>query len=71
MRLDLMTVFPEYFDVLRLALLGKARQDGVIDVYVHDLREFTHDRHRTVDDAARAHACGRAPDPETGRSLVT
>jgi tRNA (guanine37-N1)-methyltransferase len=64
MRLDLMTVFPEYFDVLQLALLGKARQDGVIDVNVHDLREFTHDRHRTVDDTPSGGGPGMLMRPE-------
>ena len=50
MRIDVVTIFPAFFDVLEVSLLGKARGAGILDVRVHDLREFTHDRHRTVDD---------------------
>ncbi|MGO3089476.1 MAG: tRNA (guanosine(37)-N1)-methyltransferase TrmD [Galactobacter sp.] len=50
MRVDVVTIFPEYFSVLELSLLGKAQAKGLLDVHVHDLRDFTHDRHRTVDD---------------------
>lgn len=50
MRIDVFTIFPEYFSVLDISLVGKARQNGLIDVHTHDLRDFAHDRHRTVDD---------------------
>jgi tRNA (guanine37-N1)-methyltransferase len=50
MRIDVVTIFPEYFDALDISLLGKARRGGVIDFGVHDLRDSTHDRHRSVDD---------------------
>ncbi|TKV29915.1 tRNA (guanosine(37)-N1)-methyltransferase TrmD [Arthrobacter sp. NamB2] len=50
MRIDVVSIFPEYLAALDLSLIGKARQDGVLDVRVHDLRAFTTDRHRTVDD---------------------
>lgn len=50
MRIDIVTIFPEFFSVLDVSLLGKARQSGLIDLGVHDLRDFTVDRHRTVDD---------------------
>ncbi|HEV7934821.1 MAG TPA: tRNA (guanosine(37)-N1)-methyltransferase TrmD [Actinomadura sp.] len=50
MRIDIVSIFPEYFAPLDVSLLGKARRRGVVDVRVHDLREWTHDRHRTVDD---------------------
>ncbi len=50
MRIDVVSIFPEYLAALDLSLIGKARQDGVLDVRVHDLRSFTTDRHRTVDD---------------------
>lgn len=50
MRLDVVSIFPDYLAPLDLSLIGKARRDGIIDLRVHDLREFTHDRHRTVDD---------------------
>ena len=48
-RVDVVTIFPEYLAPLELSLLGKARAQGLLDVAVHDLRDFTHDRHRTVD----------------------
>jgi tRNA (guanine37-N1)-methyltransferase len=50
MRVDVVTIFPEYLAPLELSLIGKARRDGLLDLRVHDLRDFTHDRHRTVDD---------------------
>ncbi|MET1053125.1 MAG: tRNA (guanosine(37)-N1)-methyltransferase TrmD, partial [Mycetocola sp.] len=50
MRIDIVTIFPEFFDVLDISLLGKARQAGIIDLGVHNLRDATSDRHRTVDD---------------------
>ncbi len=64
MRIDVVTVFPAYFDVLQLSLLGKAQQDGVIAVHVHDLRDFTHDRHRTVDDTPYGGGPGMVMRPE-------
>lgn len=51
MRLDVVTIFPEYLEPLRAALLGKAIDKGVISVGVHNLREWTHDVHKAVDDA--------------------
>lgn len=50
MRLDVVTVFPEYLAPLRLALLGRAIDRGILDVGVHDLRDWTHDVHKSVDD---------------------
>jgi tRNA (guanine37-N1)-methyltransferase len=50
MRIDVVSIFPEYLAPLELSLIGKARQDGLLDLNVHDLRTFTTDRHRTVDD---------------------
>ena len=50
MRVDVVSIFPEYLAPLELSLIGKARQDGLLDLHVHDLRGFTTDRHRTVDD---------------------
>jgi tRNA (guanine37-N1)-methyltransferase len=49
-RLDVVTIFPDYLDPLRLSLVGKAAQAGLLDLRVHDLREHSHDRHRSVDD---------------------
>lgn len=51
MRIDIITIFPEYFGPLRMSLLGKAAERGIVDLAVHDLRAWAHDPHRTVDDA--------------------
>ena len=64
MRVDIVTIFPSFFDVLDLSLLGKARQSGLIDVTAHDLRDFTHDRHRTVDDTPYGGGAGIVMKPE-------
>ena len=64
MRIDIVTIFPSFFDVLDLSLLGKARQSGLIDVRTHDLREHTHDRHRTVDDTPYGGGAGMVMKPE-------
>ena len=50
MRIDIVTIFPEFFATLDVSLLGKARQSGLIQTHVHDLRDVTTDKHRTVDD---------------------
>ncbi len=51
MRIDIVTIFPGYFGALDLSLVGKARARGLLDVAVHDLRDYTDDPHRSVDDA--------------------
>ncbi|MFC4030625.1 tRNA (guanosine(37)-N1)-methyltransferase TrmD [Streptomyces polygonati] len=50
MRIDVVTIFPEYLEPLNVSLVGKARAAGRLDVRVHDLRGWAHDRHNTVDD---------------------
>ncbi|MEK8225068.1 hypothetical protein NKG05_01310 [Oerskovia sp. M15] len=50
MRIDIVSIFPEYLAALDLSLVGKARVAGLLDLRVHDLRDWTTDRHRTVDD---------------------
>lgn len=64
MRLDVVTIFPEFFDVLEVSLLGKARGAGILDVRVHDLRAHTTDRHRTVDDTPYGGGAGMVMKPE-------
>ncbi len=64
MRIDIVTIFPTFFDVLDVSLLGKARTSGILDVRVHDLREHTHDRHRTVDDTPYGGGAGMVMKPE-------
>ncbi|MFD7846545.1 tRNA (guanosine(37)-N1)-methyltransferase TrmD [Nocardia sp. NPDC059764] len=50
MRIDVVTIFPEYLEPMRAALLGKAIDKGLLEVEVHDLRRWTHDVHKSVDD---------------------
>jgi tRNA (guanine37-N1)-methyltransferase len=64
MRIDIVTIFPEFFSVLDVSLLGKARQAGLLELGVHDLRDFTHDRHRTVDDTPYGGGAGMVMKPE-------
>ena len=63
-RIDIVTIFPEFFEVLDISLLGKARQTGLIEVGLHDLRDYTHDRHRTVDDTPYGGGAGMVMKPE-------
>ena len=64
MRLDIVTIFPEFFQVLGISLVGKAIERGLVDARVHDLRDFTHDRHRTVDDTPYGGGAGMVMRPE-------
>ena len=64
MRIDVVSIFPEYLAPLELSLIGKARQDGLLDLRVHDLRDFTTDRHRTVDDTPYGGGAGMVMKPE-------
>lgn len=50
MRIDVVSIFPAYLDALQLSLAGKAQSSGLLEIATHDLREFTRDKHRTVDD---------------------
>ena len=64
MRIDLFTVFPEYLSgPLGLSLIGRARGTGVLDIRVHDLREFTSDRHRSTDDTPFGGGAGMVMTP--------
>jgi tRNA (guanine37-N1)-methyltransferase len=64
MRVDVVTIFPDYLAPLELSLIGKARRDGLLDLRVQDLRDFTHDRHRTVDDTPYGGGAGMVMRPE-------
>lgn len=64
LRVDVVTIFPEYLSPLSVSLIGKAREAGLIDVRVHDLRDWTHDRHRTVDDTPYGGGPGMVMKPE-------
>ncbi|MBX6388402.1 MAG: tRNA (guanosine(37)-N1)-methyltransferase TrmD [Frankia sp.] len=64
MRVDVVTIFPAYLEPLRLSLLGKARDRGVLEVHTHDLRDWATDRHRTVDDTPYGGGPGMVMRPE-------
>jgi tRNA (guanine37-N1)-methyltransferase len=70
MRIDVVTIFPEYLAPLRQSLLGKAAERGLVTLGVHDLRRWTDDVHRTVDDAPYGGGPGMVMRPEPwGRAL--
>ena len=64
MRIDVVSIFPDYFAPLELSLLGRARADGLVDLRTHDLRDWTHDRHRTVDDTPYGGGAGMVMTPQ-------
>lgn len=64
MRIDVVSIFPDYLRPLELSLTGKARARGLLDVRVHDLRRWTTDRHRTVDDTPYGGGAGMVMRPE-------
>ena len=69
-RYDVVTIFPDYFRALDLSLIGRARQDHLLELRVHDLRDWTHDRHRTVDDTPVGGGAGMVMRPDVwGRAL--
>jgi tRNA (guanine37-N1)-methyltransferase len=63
-RIDAITIFPDYFKALDLSLLGKAREKNLIDLHVRDLRDFTFDKHKTVDDSPYGGGAGMLMKPE-------
>ena len=64
LKFDVVTVFPEYLDPLKLSLMGKAIDDGLMSVTVHDLRDKTYDKHKTVDDSPYGGGPGMVMKPE-------
>lgn len=70
MRIDIVTIFPDYFAPLDVSLIGKAREKGLIDIRIHDLRSWTEDTHHTVDDTPYGGGAGMVMMPEPwGRAL--
>jgi tRNA (guanine37-N1)-methyltransferase len=63
MRVDLITIFPDYFAPLKLSLFGKAQAAGLVEVEIHDLRSFTLDKHKTVDDSPYGGGPGMVMSP--------
>ncbi|MFT8593604.1 MAG: tRNA (guanosine(37)-N1)-methyltransferase TrmD [Bifidobacterium sp.] len=64
MKIDIVSVFPEYFEVLNLSLLGKAQERGLLSIDAHDLRDWTHDVHHSVDDTPIGGGAGMVMKPE-------
>ena len=64
MRIDAVTIFPDYFAPLEISLLGKAREKNILDVHIHDLRDWTFDKHKTVDDSPYGGGAGMLMKPE-------
>ena len=63
MRVDLITIFPDYFAPLKLSLFGKAQEAGLVEVEILDLRSFTLDKHKTVDDSPYGGGPGMVMSP--------
>jgi tRNA (guanine37-N1)-methyltransferase len=70
MKIDIVSIFVEYFQPLRLSLVGKAIENGTVDLRVHDLRDWTTDRHRTVDDTPYGGGAGMVMRPEPWGSAL-
>jgi tRNA (guanine37-N1)-methyltransferase len=69
-RIDAITIFPEYFAPAQLSLLGKAQEKGLVELQIHDLRSFTNDNHNTVDDTPYGGGAGMVMLAETwGQAL--
>jgi tRNA (guanine37-N1)-methyltransferase len=64
MRIDAISIFPEFFQVLGISLVGKARQQSLLDIHIHDLRQFTQDKHKSVDDTPFGGGAGMIMKPE-------
>jgi tRNA (guanine-N1)-methyltransferase len=70
MQFDLISIFPGYFAPLDLSLMGKAKAEGRVSVHVHDLRDWTNDPHRTVDDSPAGGGAGMVMKPDVwGRAI--
>jgi tRNA (guanine37-N1)-methyltransferase len=70
MKIDAVTIFPDYFAPLQLSLLGKAQEQGLVEFGIHDLRAFSTDNHNTVDDTPYGGGAGMVMLPEVwGKAL--
>ncbi|MBM7825670.1 tRNA (guanine37-N1)-methyltransferase [Arcanobacterium pluranimalium] len=70
MHFDIISAFPEFFDVLQISLVGKAQQRGIISVSIHDIRNWTHDIHRTVDDTPFGGGAGMVMKPDVWAQAI-
>ncbi|WP_182887567.1 tRNA (guanosine(37)-N1)-methyltransferase TrmD [Microbispora sp. H10885] len=70
MRVDIISIFPEYFAPLDVSLMGKARERGILDIHLHQLRDWTQDVHKTVDDTPYGGGPGMVMKPEIWGAAV-
>jgi tRNA (guanine37-N1)-methyltransferase len=63
-KIDAVTIFPEYFAPLQLSLLGKAQEKDIVDIAIYDLRDYTEDNHHSVDDTPYGGGAGMVMKPE-------
>ncbi len=64
MKIDAVTIFPEYFAPLQLSLIGKAQENDIVDIAIHNLRDYTEDNHHSVDDTPYGGGAGMVMKPE-------
>jgi len=69
-KIDVISIFPEYLAPLSLSLLGKAQSSGIVDIKVHNLRDFTNDNHNTVDDTPYGGGAGMVMLPEVWAQAI-
>ncbi len=70
MKIDVISIFPEYLVPLNLSLLGKAQSSGIVEINVHNLRDFTNDNHNTVDDTPYGGGAGMVMLPEVWAQAI-
>ena len=70
MKIDVISIFPEHLAPLNLSLLGKAQSSGIVDIKVHNLRDFTNDNHNTVDDTPYGGGAGMVMLPEVWAQAI-
>jgi len=69
-KIDVISIFPEYLAPLSLSLLGKAQSSGIVEIKVHNLRDFTNDNHNTVDDTPYGGGAGMVMLPEVWAQAI-
>jgi len=70
MKIDIVSIFPSYFDVLDISLVGKATKNKLVEITVHDLRDVTDDVHKSVDDTPYGGGAGMVMSPEPWGAML-
>ena len=70
MKIDIVSIFPSYFDVLDISLVGKAAKNKLVEITVHDLRDVTDDVHKSVDDTPYGGGAGMVMSPEPWGAML-